>query len=274
MRRSEGLFLKRTKELESLIDKAQSDIDRSPEGTLNTARKGAKVHFYWCQSDEEKAVRKYIRNEDVSQAVLLAQKEYAKKIIKLAEEDRSRIDRFRVHDEMEYIDCLNDMIDVKRNLVTPYLVNDREYAKQWMKEKEEDKALHEGEMPYSLPDGENAIITEKGEIVRSKSEKILADKFFKYGIPYVYELPLHLRGYGTIYPDFTLLNVHERRERYWEHMGLMDNADYCSKAISKIETYEKNHIFPGEGLLLTFETKDHLLNIRNVDELIREYFLR
>ena len=66
------------------------------------------------------------------------------------------------------------------------------------------------------------ILTAKGERVRSKSEKILADYFYSRKIPYHYEKPLHLRGYGIVYPDFTLLSRKTRREVYWEHEGLVE----------------------------------------------------
>lgn len=107
--------------------------------------------------------------------------------------------------------------------------------------------------------------------MRSKSEKILADKLYAMNIPYVYEIPLYLRGYGDVRPDFMVLNKRTRKEYYWEHLGMMDDREYCEKTIRKIECYEKNGIFPGKNLLLTYETEMHPLNGRVVEEIIREY---
>lgn len=39
--------------------------------------------------------------------------------------------------------------------------------------------------------GTAVILTQKGERVRSKSEKILADYFYQHNIPYKYEKPLY-----------------------------------------------------------------------------------
>ena len=64
---------------------------------------------------------------------------------------------------------------------------------------------------YILIGGDNAIITEKGEAVRSKSEKIIADKLYMKEIPYVYEQPLYLKGYGYVVPDFKILNVRTKK---------------------------------------------------------------
>ena len=115
------------------------------------------------------------------------------------------------------------------------------------------------------------ILTEKGARVRSKSEKILADLFYKRNIPYQYEKPLYLQGYGTIYPDFTFLSKRLGEEIYWEHEGMMDKPEYARTEVRKIESYQKNGIYPGERLILTFETEKSILNSNNIDELIKKH---
>ena len=54
---------------------------------------------------------------------------------------------------------------------------------------------------------------------------------------------------------------------------MMDNPAYAEKAIQKIETYEKNNIFPGKQLILSYETKALPLNMRVVEKLIKEFLL-
>ena len=66
-------------------------------------------------------------------------------------------------------------------------------------------------------------------------------------IPYKYEAPIQLKGYGTVYPDFTLLNVRTREIYYWEHLGMMDNQEYIQKTFVKINTFVINGIFPGKN---------------------------
>ena len=122
-------------------------------------------------------------------------------------------------------------------------------------------------------EGTAEIVTEKGERVRSKSEKILADYFYRNNILYQYEKPLYLKGYGTIYPDFTFLSPRTRREIYWEHDGKMDDPAYAKSAVRKIDTYQKNGIYPGENLILTFETSDIPLNTRTIQEMVRRFLV-
>ena len=109
--------------------------------------------------------------------------------------------------------------------------------------------------------------------MRSKSEKILADYFFHNGIPYKYECPLPLRGFGTVHPDFTFLSRRTRQEIYWEHDGRMDDPVYAQNAVRKIQAYEENDIYPGERLILTFETERNVLDTRMVGKLAERYLL-
>ena len=115
------------------------------------------------------------------------------------------------------------------------------------------------------------ILTEKGERVRSKSEKILADFFYRNNIPYMYEKTLNLSGYGIVYPDFTFLSRKLRKEIYWEHEGMMDKPEYSIKAVKKLNSYQKNGILPRERLILTFETEQDVLNSKIVSELVDKY---
>lgn len=123
-------------------------------------------------------------------------------------------------------------------------------------------------------EGTAVIITEKGERVRSKSEKILADYFYRNNIIiYKYEKPLFLKGYGTVYPDFTFLSRKTGEEIYWEHEGMMDKSDYAKTAVKKLESYQKNGIYLGERLIATFETEQTLLNSQIIEQLAQKYLL-
>ena len=117
------------------------------------------------------------------------------------------------------------------------------------------------------------ILTELGERVRSKSEKILADFFYRNRIPYKYECPLYLKNFGMVYPDFTFLSAKTGQEIYWEHDGRMDDPVYTQRAVRKIQAYEQNGIYPGEQLILTFETEKSVLDLRMVKRLAEKYLI-
>ena len=54
-------------------------------------------------------------------------------------------------------------------------------------------------------------------------------------------------------PDFTLLDLAERRIIYLEHFGLMQDPAYSFQAMNKIDCYSADGYYQGDQLLCTFE---------------------
>lgn len=81
--------------------------------------------------------------------------------------------------------------------------------------------------------------TERGELVRSKSELIIADKLHARGIDYAYELPLTLEMGRVRYPDFTIVDHARGVTFYWEHLGMLDDPGYQSRWERKRQEYAK-----------------------------------
>ena len=152
----------------------------------------------------------------------------------------------------------------KREFIKPHEPTWEQLLQEWKSKPYIGKAF-----PEELP----VILTERGERVRSKSEKIMADYFYRHGIEYKYECPLNLKGVGIVYPDFTFLSPKTYTEIYWEHNGRMDDPVYSKKAVRKIRSYEKNGIYPGENLILTFETEQMILNTAQIEQMVRKYLV-
>ena len=73
-----------------------------------------------------------------------------------------------------------------------------------------------------------------------------------------------------LYPDvYTTDFFVDVTEEVMETM--MDNPEYARAAIRKIESYEKNGIYPGENLILTFETQQNVLDFKIIEEMIDRY---
>ncbi len=89
--------------------------------------------------------------------------------------------------------------------------------------------------------------TERGDLVRSKSELVIADKLFRQGIEYIYEQPLTLPNGRIRYPDFTITD-HARGETfYWEHLGMLENPGYKERWERKLNEYLEAGIKPHEA---------------------------
>ena len=131
--------------------------------------------------------------------------------------------------------------------------------------------------PGSFDENDNTeYYTSKGERVRSKSEKIIADELNEAEIPYKYEKPLYLQDWNRtklFRPDFTVLNRSSGRCYYIEHFGMMDNASYYNNALNKLDIYEKNGLLLGRDILIFHETSFAPLNVKTVRQYIQVYLL-
>ena len=139
-----------------------------------------------------------------------------------------------------------------------------------------EKYLDKSKRDYVKKIAQREYYTIKGERVRSKSEKIIADELFRKGIPYKYEMPVNVLDFRgreiIIYPDFTVLNKQTGKRWIIEHFGLMDSPEYYDKAMLKLDTYERNGYYLGVNLLIFHETDRAPLNIKVMQNYI-EYNL-
>lgn len=86
-----------------------------------------------------------------------------------------------------------------------------------------------------------------GDMLRSKSEVIIANMLHERSVPFRYEQPL-FAGDGTLrLPDFTV--TWAGRTYFWEHLGRLDLTDYAEEWKQKQAWYER--WFPGQ--LITTE---------------------
>lgn|GEM_PF-119733 len=239
--------------------KKATECNVFPEGRLRISMDHGVARYYHCVDDR---LGYYIPKKNKQLPRQLAQKAYNDSVIKVAVARSRLIDRFLkgyCDDEIER--QYEELHPERRALITPVAPTLSQMEALWYEESYVGKAFKE-DAPV--------ILTEKGERVRSKSEKILADFFYRNNILYKYEKPLNLGGL-VVYPDFTFFSRKLKKEIYWEHEGMMDKQDYARAAVKKINSYQMNGIYPGERLIMTFETEQDVLNSKIVSELVERY---
>ncbi len=230
-----------------------------PEGRLRISMDNGVARYYHCIDDR---LGDYIPKKNTQLPRQLAQKTYNDSVIKVAVARSRLIARFlKGYSDDEIERQYEELHPERRALITPVEPTFSQMEARWYEEPYVGKAFKE-DAPV--------IVTERGERVRSKSEKILADFFYRNNILYKYEKPLDLGGL-VVYPDFTFFSRKLRKEIYWEHEGMMDKQDYARAAVKKINSYQKNGIYPGERLIMTFETEQDVLNSKIVSELVDRY---
>ena len=294
---------KEARELRTIIRKVESRKTDGPQGSLRISQKKNGIEFYiktysdvantndvecieeiehsngncikekeikYISEEYEKKRDKkasnghYLKKKDIKMAKDIAQRDYNVKLLKQAKARLHAIEMFlKKYNETDIKEIFQKMHPCRRELIDEIIISDEEYVKRWS------EVVYTGK---EFQDYESVIVTEKGERVRSKSEKIIADKLNLLGIPYRYEYPLFLDGNIKIYPDFTILKMPERKEVYLEHFGRMDDLNYIDTTILKLNTYEKNGIFIGTQLFFTYETSKKPLNVKALDKMMKELF--
>lgn len=114
--------------------------------------------------------------------------------------------------------------------------------------------------------------TAHGELVRSKSEVIIADALFHKGLEYQYEPELILEG-KIKRPDFKIIDADTGEEWYWEHCGMMSDAKYAKRWAEKEKFYAKNGIVRGKNLIVTEEHDGEGLDSFQINEMIKDIFM-
>ena len=252
------------KSLESHIGLIRERYTTAPEGSLRIVTKRNK-HQYYHKINRGDTEGKYIPRKDRPLAARLAQKDYDNKLLKVLEEQKRAIDRFlKDYDPDAAQQVYEKLTDPRKELVTPEFLSDEEFIRQFLSQ------------PYTRPGFKSTdpeFYTDNGERVRSKSEILIANAMFRNKVPYLCEFPVYDNGVIFAAPDFKCLNVRLRKFFYWEHLGKLGDQDYVNWNANKFEKYTLSKDFDESRLILTFETDNHPLNTRVIEEKIRRFLL-
>ena len=92
---------------------------------------------------------------------------------------------------------------------------------------------------------------ENGQMVRSKSELVIANMLHQMNIDYMYEDPVEGANVpGKMRPDFTFVDPAGDRI-IWEHLGMLSRDDYRKAWEWKKDWYVKNEFIEGENFFTT-----------------------
>ena len=265
---------KRIQYLQQLIKQKSDALKLPPHGHIKAVRVGNKYYYHFYDSAEPKSnYLRYLRINDTRDMTLarsIAQRDYDEKVLKLAVKELKLLER-----EGNFYDngCADDVFDSlnkgRQALVTPIRMPDEEYIAKWLAQDYPKKKLNP-----NLPSFES----KRGEMMRSKSEAMIADNLLLDDIPYLYEKPVELIDLVTgnpytAHPDFTVLNISERKIFLWEHFGRCDDPKYMNTNIKKLIEYENAGWHLGENLIVTFETRRFPLTPERIRGVI-EYYLK
>lgn len=253
--------------IQKIIKKAEKSLENAPKGNLRIARrknsKGKIIPQYYVITKKNDTKGRYLPQSEIAVAKKIAQRDYDKKVLELSRKIEKALGDFLKNlPEQKVADIFTENPE-RRSLIAPYVPSDDEFRRNW-----ESQPYKEKSFPENAPE----IFTEKGERVRSKSEKIIADKLKAMNVPYRYEAPLHLKKYSNsiiLHPDFTILDVKNRREIIFEHFGMMNDSEYAKNTAEKINLYAGNGFYPGSNFFFTMETATAPLNMKTFEKLLK-----
>lgn len=252
-------IIEEKKQLEKQIKSINSELSQLPEKDFFCAKNG--TSFKWFETDGK--IQTYIKKEQRAYAEKLAKRKYllAKKK-DLSRELKALELYLKYHKTTEGEAAKLISNPGYAALLSTYLNPISYELQEWKNTSYVRNESH----PETL-------IHKAGEglIVRSKSEVLIALQLRMKQIPFRYECLLPI-GNIKFFPDFTTKHPKTGRTYYWEHFGMMDEEDYSNHAFSKLKTYAQNGIIPGVNLIMTFETKDHPLEVGLVEKIIDYYF--
>ncbi len=241
-------------------------LETAPKGNLRISKCRTAIQYYHCHENCKSQNGTYIKKKERALAQALAQRDYEQELLSTAKHAFRQLQQNPLYFKSVYKELgsvYETQNELRKSLIVPVILPNDSYIENWMNATYQTK-------PFA--DFTNEIYTQRGERVRSKSEKIIADAMNQAGVPYRYEKPL-LVGSMLVHPDFTILDTDTRTEFYWEHLGMMDSPDYLKNALHKIQQYEKAGIFQGERMIYTFESTQTPLDTRLVERMISHYFL-
>ena len=256
---------KRAEALENVIEAKRTALEKAPPGRVRISSAKGILQAYYIAEGSEGTQGKYLRASEKTLLSALVQKDYDERVLKNAESELRTLKTLIAKYENGIIEDIYEKLSPQRQkLAEPVEIPDDIFVKSW---------LAEPFVPLGFDENEPEIYSSGGLRVRSKNECIAADKYDEWKVPYKFECPLHLKGFRTVYPDFTLLNVKKRKVIYHEILGKMTESGYSEENIAKIQAYMRNGIMPGRDLILTFDSRRHPMRPNDIELIIKNFLV-
>ena len=258
MHYTKAFFEKMLVDIRQNIELTKQDISTCPAGKLYSEMRGEE-RFYFCAtpSDKGRAKRKLINQEPETVRGLL-RRYYLEAQQAVFEEDARLLEAL--------IAEFTDTVPGSYVKLMPERL--QKLPAEWgLLGEPNEWANAEFEQSSYKPD-EKSQTTSRGVNVRSKSEALIAEKLFEFGVPFRYEQLLHIGNYNYA-PDFTVLNVRTNKVYYWEHFGLVNSDKYQERRRKKLSAYEAAGIVPWDNLITTYDDTSGNLDLQFVESIIK-----
>lgn len=270
LKRSNNAFISalemEIKREERIRDNAESVLRKSPSGYLSVKHRKSGDSFYRVVLDKRGDTH-FKKEMNISDDWHLIWSLFEKKVQDILFK-RTNDNLRHLHTLQKRLKSVNveDIIrEQAESYGTVFYQNRMQHLTQWLKEDYE-------KAPFDP--SQHTRVTDCGILVRSKSEQLLVNTLYAYGIPFRYEEQYHYRigNIGKIYPDITIL-LPNGDEIIWEHLGMLSKPGYCSDTADKLNIFQMNGLILNKNLILTMD--DHKMNFGSdvINDTIKKHIL-
>lgn len=242
------------------------------KGSIKAIKRGNKYYYYFqhFDSEKDKYVSTYLKKDNLDIAKLIVQRDYYKSLRNVLNDELYHLKTVHEISFDELTDnCYYMMDDGKKCLIKPIKDTIQYKLNEWNNEKYEKNEKY----PESL-----IFETDRGEIVRSKSEELIAN--FLYSIrdkvDYKYERPMAVIVNGkevVIHPDFTIINIKTGEIFILEHVSRIDLPEYHDSFVWKHRIYTETGLYQNGKIIYSFESEGVPLNMKYIKKLIFDIVL-
>ncbi len=249
------------------LNSDNSILSSLPEGRLARVRIRGKYAWQLVTYENGRRVRKTVNDRELLEALL--KKHY---LMLRAGKTKKRLDVLTV--ALEVLQSQDPDEDALDSLFPGEWSIEDNALKQRILCPQTPKGKSWASAPYeqsSFKPEWRRLPTQAGILVRFKSDVIIVNLLNYYGIPFHYEEVLYI-GDVPYAPDFTILRA-DGSILYWEHLGKMNDIRYMERQLSKLRSYYTAGIVLGDNLVLSFDQGDGIIDIRDIEHIIRTKIL-
>ena len=261
-----GIIERRLDMLKGELLRIQREYEKMPEGKLLVAPGTTEKSFrYYLRKSAKEKQGVYLGKNQGELKVELAEKKYQESLMKNISCEINKLEkvlRLGISDSIiDSFSCLNPGV---KKLIKPLNIDDDLLVNIWMNENYCGLGFDEND--------DTDFYSDRNERMRSKSEVLIANSLIKNNIPYKYECPVLVGNGKYLYPDFTVLDIKRRKQKYWEHLGKMSDISYIERNIRKLDDYRNVGIYLGINLFVTYESAYKPLGSNEIKSVIKRWF--
>ena len=254
---------KMLKDIDTNIESVSKQIREVPKGKLGVEkRRGIPTYVLAVTENGVRNRRSLAKNPELVSAML--KNELLQKELSVLQKNRAAVaaalKRYKIYNKAFELHKLQNKWPVPDQLLSSLLGNSLE--DEWSSAPFE-------QLDY-MPENKKHI-TSRGLRVRSKSEMLIAEKLYDYGIPFRYEAVIETADF-RLAPDFTVMRA-DGKLFYIEHMGLTAVRSYLDRQLIKIRQYASIGIVPWYNLIITYDDESGSVDLRSVEFAINNRLL-